>query len=263
MRQPDPRIVAAIDRALGPAQTIVNVGAGAGSYEPWDRHVVAVEPSAAMISIRPPEAAPAIRARAEALPFPDGAFDAATAILTVHHWEDQAAGLAEFRRVARRQVVLTWDPTFADALWLAADYLPQIAIIDRRLFQPIDAVVDALGGGDVRIVEVPHDCTDGFMGAYWRRPEAYLDARARAAISTFARLDPTVVAEALRRLRQDLDSGAFWDRYRQLAGRASIDLGYRLIVRASTAGWHRCELSTLRRPPTREVGGSSPGAIGG
>lgn len=230
VRRPDPRIAAAIDAALGDARTVVNVGAGTGSYEPRDRDVTAVEPSAGMIAARPPGAAPALSGVAESLPFADDTFDAAMAILTIHHWPDQRAGLAELCRVARRRVVLTFDPDFIEAFWLVAEYLPGNIEIDRAQFPPIERVAAALGGGDVRVVEIPHDCTDGFLCAYWRRPEAYLNPRVRAGISTFARLDPAEIARGIERLRSDLASGAFWDRHANLADRTSLDLGYRLIV---------------------------------
>ena len=230
VRRPDIRIGRAVIEALGPARSVVNVGAGTGSYEPSDRPVVAVEPSAAMIATRRSGAAPAIQGRAESLPFTDGAFDAAMAILTVHHWQDQARGFAELCRVARRRVVLTFDPDFSDAFWLVRDYLPESAEIDRTWFRPIREVVEALGGGEARVVPIPHDCTDGFLCAYWRRPEAYLGERVRAGISTFARLDANVVTRALAAFEHDLESGAFWDRHADLVEYESMDLGYRLIV---------------------------------
>lgn len=238
LRLPDPHIAAAIEAALGEARTIVNVGAGTGSYESSDRDVTAVEPFAEMIANRPVGAAPAIQGNAESLPFPDGAFDAAMAILTVHHWTDQERGLSELCRVARRRVVVTFDPDFADMFWLVRDYLPENAELDRLRFRPLRDVVEMLGGGEARVVPVPHDCTDGFLCAYWRRPQAYLDPRVRAGISTFARLDTTVVARALGALERDLDSGAFWDRHADLVERDAVDLGYRLIVAGTGA---RCD----------------------
>jgi SAM-dependent methyltransferase len=230
MRRPDPRIAAMIDRALGDAQTVVNVGAGTGSYEPTDRTVTAVEPSAQMIAARPADSAPAIQGSAESLPFPDGAFDASMAILTVHHWPDQDRGFAELCRVARRRVVLTFDPDFGDVMWLIRDYFPGNAEIDRRQFRPIGEVVERLGGGTVQTVEIPHDCTDGFLCAYWRRPAAYLDPSVRASISSFQRLEPAELDRGLDRLRADLESEAFWARNADLADRGEMDFGYRLIV---------------------------------
>jgi len=230
MRRPDPRIAAAITSALGDARTVVNVGAGTGSYEPVDRQVTAVEPSAGMIAARPPGAAPAVRAVAESLPFADGSFDASMAILTLHHWGDPRAGLSEIRRVARRRVVLTWDPDFAERFWLSAEYLPEIAALNRSIFAPVAEVAELLGAATIRVVEIPADCTDGFLCAYWRRPDAFLDADTRAGISSFSDIPNRIVADGLKRLAQDLADGAFWARHRDLLDRDSLDLGYRLLV---------------------------------
>jgi SAM-dependent methyltransferase len=226
-RRPDPRIASAIVAALGPADTVVNVGAGAGSYEPRDRRVVAVEPSRAMIGQRRPGSAPVVQASATALPFRDAAFDAALAVLTVHHWPDRARGLAELTRVARGVVMLTWDPA-SSGFWLVDDYFPEIAIIDRPIFPGLEELNRMLGPIDVRSVPIPHDCSDGFLGAYWRRPHAYLDAGVRGAISTFAKLG--TVEAPLGRLRRDLDDGTWARRHGHLLSRAELDLGYRLIV---------------------------------
>lgn len=154
---------------------MLNVGAGAGAYEPHERRVVAAEPSAVMVAQRPPSAAPAVRARAEALPFADRAFEAVLATLTLHHWSDQRRGLHECRRVARdRVVLLTWDPG-GPGFWLVRDYFPEIADLDRESFPTIAALCAMLGrDAEVIPVPIPADCTDGFLGAYWRRPEAYL-----------------------------------------------------------------------------------------
>jgi len=229
-RRPDPRIAVAIHDALGTARTVLNVGAGAGSYEPADRDVVAVEPAALMVAQRPPGSAPAVRARAESLPFADGAFDAVMGVLTLHHWTDARHGLAECRRVARERVVLlTWDPASGD-FWLVRDYFPDLLAADRPRFPPIDALLDALGGGGVRPLPIPADCVDGFLGAYWRRPAAYLDADVRRGISSFARL--TDVDAPLARLRDDLASGAWRRRNGMLLDLDELDLGYRLVVAA-------------------------------
>lgn len=231
VRRPDPHISAAIRAALGDARSVVNVGAGTGSYEPHDLDVVAVEPSAVMRAQRPAGSARAIDARAEALPLPDGAVDAALAVLTVHHWCEPAAGLAELRRVARRRiVVLTWDPAFAEALWLVRDYLPQAADVDRQRFQPLEEVAAAVGASRVEPVPLPHDCADGFLGAYWRRPERYLDPDVRPGISTFNALAGPVVDRALSRLEADLASGSWHARHASLLELDELDLGYRLIV---------------------------------
>lgn len=227
LRKPDPRIAAQIERALGPARTVLNVGAGAGSYEPEDRQVTAVEPSEAMIRQRPPSGAVVVQGRAEALPFADDSFDAAMAVLTVHHWSDRAQGLKEMRRVARGPVaVLTFDPAFRD-YWLA-DYFPELVTLDEGQMPELGFYARSLGPVRVQPVAIPHDCSDGFLCAYWRRPAAYLDARVRAAISSFWKIGG--VAEGLARLERDLASGAWADRYSELLELDAYDCGYRLVV---------------------------------
>ncbi|WP_424188246.1 class I SAM-dependent methyltransferase [Actinokineospora sp. G85] len=229
-RRPDPRIARALSAALGDARTVVNVGAGSGSYEPADRDVVAVEPSVTMVRQRPPGAAPVVRAVAERLPFPDAAFDVGMALLTTHHWTDAAAGLAELRRVSRRQVVLTWDPGVFARFWLVADYLPELAERERDL-ATVDAVRAGLGpAAVVSPVEVPWDCADGFLAAFWRRPEVYLDPRVRAGMSGIATLPGPVVERGVATLRSDVDSGAWARRHGGLSGLGSADVGYRLVV---------------------------------
>jgi SAM-dependent methyltransferase len=226
-RREDPRIAARILRALDGCASVVNVGAGAGSYEPRDRPLVAVEPSRVMLRQRPPGAAPAVRASATGLPFRDGAFDAALAVLTVHHWPHPEHGLVELRRTARRKVViLTCDPA-VDGFWLT-DYLPEIRAIDRRILPPLSALRRHLGPVSVFDVPIPHDCRDGFLGAYWRRPEAYLSAEVRSAISMFSKLREA--GPGLAALRRDLASGAWRRRYGALLDRAELDLGYRLVL---------------------------------
>jgi SAM-dependent methyltransferase len=227
-RRGDPRIARAIDAALADAQTVLNVGAGTGSYEPRDREVVAVEPSAVMIAQRAPDAAPAVQARAEALPFDDSSFDAAIAVLSDHHWEDRPGGLRELCRVARQRVVVfTWDPRFAHEFWLTRDYLPAFT---RLPGMPIADIGLSLGGAHIMPVPIPWDCRDGFYHAFWRRPEAYLDERVRAGISVFARIRASETAEMVGRLRADLESSAWNDRNGHLLGLAELDLGYRLLV---------------------------------
>jgi len=231
-RRPDPRLAAAIVRALEGTDSVVNVGAGAGSYEPADRFVVAVEPAMTMIRQRRAGSAPVVQAVAADLPFRDGGFAVALAILTIHHWPDRARGLDELGRVARRRVVVvTWDPSISD-FWLADDYFPGIFEIDRKIFPTIEDYRRVLGRIDVRPMLIPHDCVDGFMGAYWRRPHAYLDAGVRGAISTFAKMMPSDVEAGLARLRRDLADGTWARRYGHLLDRSEIDLGYRIVVAA-------------------------------
>lgn len=226
-RLPDPRIARAIHDALEGAETVLNVGAGAGSYEPVDRMVTALEPSVEMIRQRPQGSVKVIQGFAEHLPFADDEFDAAMAVLTVHHWTDFEAGLLEMRRVARQRLVfLTFDPC-GPYFWLA-DYLPEIITLDQPIMPPIAEFRRILGEASVSPVLVPHDCTDGFLGAYWRRPEAYLDPQVRAAISTFAKLED--MPEGLARLEADLNSGVWAERYGHLLSVDALDIGYRLIV---------------------------------
>ncbi|HEX8480592.1 MAG TPA: class I SAM-dependent methyltransferase [Allosphingosinicella sp.] len=227
LRRPDPRIAAAIDEALGDCRTVLNVGAGAGSYEPPGRRVTALEPSAAMIRQRPASAAHCVQGRAEELPFADRSFDAAMAILTVHHWSGKAEGLAEMRRVTRGPIViLTYDPGFR-GFWLF-DYLPELIALDEAQMPSLEDYAAALGPVSISPVPIPHDCADGFLSAYWRRPAAYLDPKVRAAMSSFWALGD--VSQALSRLEADLESGAWARRNGALLNREAIDCGYRLVV---------------------------------
>jgi SAM-dependent methyltransferase len=228
-RRPDPRIATAISRALGNARRVVNVGAGTGSYEPGDREVVAVDPSPVMLEQRPSGAAPAVRSLAEALPFPEAAFDAALAVLSVHHWSDSEAGLAEVTRVSRRQVVFTWDPDVQARFWFVRDYLPEWTAYEGPK-ATLSHVVAALSGARVETVLVAHDCSDGFGCAYWRRPSAYLDADVRASISVLSLLDPAVIRRATDQLEADLRSGAWNERNRDLLDLREFDGGYRLVI---------------------------------
>ncbi|MER5764503.1 methyltransferase domain-containing protein [Streptomyces sp. NPDC002082] len=228
IRRPDPRLASLIADGLGDARTVVNVGAGAGSYEPQGREVTAVDPSRVMLDQHP--GTRKIRAGAEQLPFADGAFDAAMAVMTVHHWPDPARGLAELRRVSRRQAVFTWDPEHRPELWLFEEYLPEVGKQDRSAFTPLSVVTEALDAHTVLPFPVPHDFTDGFRAAFWRRPESYLDPVVRAASSTLASLPASVVEPAIARLREDLRSGAWQRRHADLLERESIDYGYRLVL---------------------------------
>ena len=226
-RRPDPRIAAQIHAALGGARRVVNVGAGAGSYEPTDRLVVAVEPSAVMLAQRPSGAAPAVQAVAESLPFSDATFDAAMALLTMHHWSDQRGGMDELRRVADRTVVFTFDTDIVP--WIVTDYVPEILGQDKFKFPPITEVAAWLDA-DIHVVPVPRDCTDGFTAAYWARPEAYLDPAARNGTSAMRTLDQDLVEAGMERLRADLDSGAWDAKWGHLRDLPELDLGYRLLV---------------------------------
>ena len=230
LRKPDPRIAAAIQQALGEAETVLNVGAGTGSYEPVDRLVTAVEPSREMIRQRSPSAAPAIQASAEHLPFDDDAFAAAMAILTVHHWPDKEAGLREMRRVTRgRIVLLTFDPSHRP--WLT-DYLPELVRLDEAHLPAMSDYERWLGPVQIAPLLVPHDCSDGFLYAYWRRPGAYLDPRIRSGSSSFWAMGNSVES-GLERLRRELQTGEWERRYAELLTLDAYDAGYRIVVAES------------------------------
>jgi SAM-dependent methyltransferase len=228
LRRPDPRIGAAIWAAVGDAGRILNVGAGAGSYEDPERNMTAVEPSAVMLRQRPADLGPAVQAGAEALPFPADTFDVALALLTVHHWTDLRQGLAELRRVSRRQVVFTFDHRVHDSLWIFRQYVPDI--VGLAAAAPLEEVIDALGAQRVEIVSTPADCTDGFITAYWRRPEQFLRPEVRAATSGFSVLTTDQTQPGLDRLQRDLASGA-WERdHADLLAIDTFDTGLRLVV---------------------------------
>ncbi len=226
LRKPDPRLAEIIQSALGSARTVLNVGAGTGSYEPMDRSLIAVEPSREMIRKRSPAAAPAIQANAGDLPFDDRSFDASMAILTIHHWPDKAAGLREMRRVTRHRIVLlTFDPSHRP--WLT-DYLPELAALDEAQMPKLSDYERWLGPVQITPVPVPHDCSDGFLYAYWRRPRAYLDPYIRSGSSAFWAIGN---AEAgLEKLRRDLQTGEWERRYAELLTLDAYDAGYRLVT---------------------------------
>ena len=227
-RRPDPRIARAIRAALGDSSSLVNIGAGAGSYEPTDLPVVAVEPFERMIALRPPSLPPAIRGVAEALPLADQSVDAALAVLSSHHWADRKAAFAEIRRVVRqRAVFFTHDPA-APFGWLD-DYFPALAG-DRVARYPEMSEFELLGRVTIEPLPVPADCTDGFTAAYWRRPEAYLDEGIRGNMSTFALLDERLVADGVGRVKRDLADGSWHNRYGALLSLRELDVGYRLVV---------------------------------
>jgi SAM-dependent methyltransferase len=227
LRKPDSRIAGLIEAGLGESRTVLNVGAGAGSYEPACREVTALEPSIEMIRQRSAPALAVVQGRAENLPFADSSFDSSMAILTIHHWSNQAKGLREMRRVTRGPIVLlTYDPSFR-GFWLA-DYIPGLVALDEAQMPRMDDYERWLGPVAVTPVPISHDCTDGFLSAYWRRPAAYLDPRVRAAMSSFWALGD--VSEALARLEEDLESGAWAERYSRLLALDALDCGYRLVV---------------------------------
>jgi SAM-dependent methyltransferase len=229
-RRTEPRIAARIWAALGDARTLLNVGAGTGSYEPSGRDVTAVEPSAVMRAQRPAGAAPCLAATAESLPFEDQSFDAAMAVSTVHHWQDPIAGLREMRRVARRVVVLTHDASDTGwrRFWLTRDYLPEFA--DLLAGRPSLAEQARAIGARTEPVLIPWDCVDGFFEAYWRRPGAYLDDQVRRGVSVWARVGPEAEQRAVRSLRADLVSGRWAERNHDLTALDAADLGLRLLV---------------------------------
>jgi SAM-dependent methyltransferase len=230
-RRADPRIAAQISRALGSARTVVDVGAGTGSYEPADKAVVAVEPSVVMADQRPVGAAPVVRAVAESLPFPDGSFDAALAVFTIHHWVDVTGGLREMARVARSVAVLTFDPAVHARFWLFTDYVPEVNDLPSNDVPAPAVVADVIGAQRVEPVMVPADCVDGFNWAFWRRPEAYLDPEVRACMSGLAMLPDDLVTKRMERLRSDLADGTWHARHGDLLDGEVIDGGLRLVVR--------------------------------
>ena len=232
-RREEPRIAAALHWVLGDADSVLNVGAGTGSYEPRDRPVVAVEPSAVMVAQRPAGAAPAVRATAEALPFADGSFGAAMAVLSVHHWADKPRGLAEMRRVARGPVVLFGGSDRSlNTTWWLHDYFPAARHLVAGRTYPPERIAEVLGGVTVIPVPIPADCTDGFEGAYWRRPHAILDPAIWRATSALSLIGDAERASGMAHLSADLDSGEWERRYGHLLALDELDLGYRVIVSA-------------------------------
>lgn len=238
-RQPDPRLATAIHAHLRSARRVINVGAGMGAYEPGHCEIVAVEPSAEMIAARKLRTQNTrlslTQGVAEDLAFADNSFDGGMAILTIHHWTDLARGLAELRRVTRGPVVILSWIGYGSEFWLE-DYLPEIRAIEEAAFPDLEQIrrlLDASAAGEFAVEElpIPHDCTDGFMGAYWRRPHAYLKPEVRAAISTFARFSG--YEDGLARLASDLASGQWQARYARFMERSELDLGYRLVVHRS------------------------------
>jgi SAM-dependent methyltransferase len=230
-RRTDPRIAAQLFAALGDARTILNVGAGTGNYEPDDRSVIALDPSLTMLKQRRAEAAPCVCGMAETLPFRDHAFDAALAILTVHHWGDMQRGIDELRRVSDRQVVLTFEPSFTAELWLVCDYFPEVVDLPTERRLPDTETLRRWFGVPTTVapVLIADDCIDGFAGCYWNRPEAYLDPHIQDGMSMFAHLDPAARRRGTEQLRADLASGRWDEKYGASRRQTEIDLGYRLL----------------------------------
>lgn len=227
LRRPDPRITNAIHAHLDGAETVLNVGAGTGSYEPAHLKVTAVEPSAVMINQRPPSNASVVQARAEELPFRDRSFDAALAVLTVHHWRKVRKGLSEMRRVTRGKIIIfTFDPLNAN-FWLL-DYIPLIETLDRSQMHRMSDFENAFGLFDRINIPIPHDCVDGFLCAYWRRPAAYLDPDVRRSISVFSMLGD--LSGPLTRLKDDIQSGRWEQKYSWYLDQEAVDFGYHLVV---------------------------------
>ncbi len=230
-RQPEPAIATQIEQALGTARTVLNVGAGAGSYEPTEREVTAVEPSASMRAQRPAHLTRAIDAVAEDLPFPEGHFDAGMATFTVHQWKDLRAGLSEMRRVVRGPIViLSCDPALVQRFWLN-DYAPGVLAAEARRY-PAAGRIGAALGGDLQSLPVliPLHCRDGFNEAYYGRPERFLDDGARAANSAWSFVDEATAAAYVTHLRRDLEDGAWDARYGMLRRQAALDGSLRLFV---------------------------------
>jgi SAM-dependent methyltransferase len=231
VRRPEPRIAARIEAALGDAHSVLNVGAGTGSYEPADREVTALEPSREMIAQRPPGSAPVVQGFAEDLPFTDDSFDAAMALITVHHWSDLQAGLVEMVRVAKQRViVLTLTPVPPEELWMRRDYFPGMLDFHTRVMPSIEELSALLPDASVEPVPIPNGCTDGFWMAIWDRPEMHLDPDVRRASSSWHQMPPDEVERGLAKLKADLESGRWDERNGHLREAPQLDVGLRLVT---------------------------------
>lgn len=229
-RRAEPRIAAAIWEALGDARSVVNVGAGSGSYEPTDREVVAVEPSPVMIAQRAPDAAPALEGVAEALPLDDKSVDAAMGVLTIHHWRDLEAGLAEMRRVARRRIVLlTIDAEKNSEIWTLSEYFPEAMALEQELMPSVESLQSSLPRARFEAVPAPSRCRDEFTSALWDRPELFLDPDLLRGSSLWHRLSPAAIVHGQERLRADLESGRWDERHGHLRTQPELDIGLRLV----------------------------------
>jgi SAM-dependent methyltransferase len=229
-RRPEPRIAARIWAALGDAASVVNVGAGAGSYEPSDRQTIAVEPSPLMIAKRPPGAGPAIRGVAEALPLDDKCVDAAMGTLTIHHWNDLGSGLAEMRRVARKRIVLlTIDAEKNSEIWTLSEYFPTAAQAEREKMPAMQALEAKLPRATIEVVPAPSRCRDEFTSALWDRPELFLEPETLRASSLWHQLSPETIRSGQERLRADLASGRWDEAHGHLRTLPELDIGLRLV----------------------------------
>ena len=231
VRRPDPRIAAHIEAALGDARTVLNVGAGTGSYEPADREVTAVEPSGEMIAQRSAGSAPVVQASAEDLPFDDDSFDAAMAVLTVHHWADLEAGLKEVRRVTRQRfLIVAFDPSALANLWITRDYFPEMLGLKRQ--SPVESteLASMLAATTSSSIPVPRDCTDHFFAALWARPEMLFEEEVVGPMWVWQSISEATRREGRERLAADLESGAWDQRYGHLRKRQELDVGLRLVV---------------------------------
>jgi len=227
-RRPDPFVYKQIIRRLGSPEFVLNVGAGTGSYEPRSHQVIAVEPSFTMLKQRSAGAAPAVQAVAEALPFRDEAFSSAMSVLSCHHWKSRTSAFEEIGRVTTgKATFVTWDPAH-EGFWLTRDYFPEILDIDRGIFPAISEFDHAFSKVEVYPLLIPSECTDGFLGAYWRRPHAYLDDQVRQSMSTFSKIRD--VSDGVERLRSDLESGVWSLENEHLLNEDELDLGYRILV---------------------------------
>ena len=229
-RHPDPTIARAIVKAVGDVSAVVNVGAGAGAYEPLGGSLVAVEPSSQMIQQRSARSSLVVQASAEALPFRAGTFDTALAVLTLHHWADWLCGLGEMKRVADRLVIFTIEPREVGNFWLTQAYFPEIIELDRGRCPSVGEIVNYLGECRIEPVAIPHDCADGFLAAFWRRPEAYLDPTVRAGISAFALLEQDAVDRGAALLEADLRSGEWERRFGHIRSLDALDVCYRIVM---------------------------------
>jgi len=231
-RETEPKIAEYINRSLGDAKTVLNVGAGAGSYEPSDRYVIAIEPSITMRNQRlANDKSPAIHASADHIPFDDKAFDAVTAFLTIHHWPDIKKGLSELQRVAKNKVIImTFDPEALDRFW-NAEYFPEVIAVERQRYPTMEFITSALGD-QCEIVEipVPLECVDGFQEAFYGRPEAFLDKQVRLAQSAWGFIPDDQQEIIVSRLANDLASGE-WDRkYGYYRTQAEFVCALRLVI---------------------------------